>query len=89
MPCLFALLALLIPRGVIACLWFFTHWFEGVFSGLMWPLLGFFFAPTTLLWYSVVQNVWGGEWGLLQIVLLIAAVMIDFSPSTSKKRQKG
>lgn len=88
MPCLFALLALSIPRVLTAYLWFFTHWFEGVFHGLLWPLLGFFFAPTTLLWYTTVHNVWQGHWGFWQIVVLIGAVMIDFSPSTSKRKKK-
>lgn len=85
MPCLFGLFALFVPRIVIALLWFLTDWFVGVFDSLLWPLLGFLFAPTTLLWYSVVQNYYGGEWGGLQLVVGAIAVIIDFSPAGSKR----
>ena len=88
MPCLFGVLALFVPRLVVAALWFFTHWFDGLFDTLLWPVLGFLFAPTTLLWYSVVENVYGGAWGTLQIVVLVVALMLDLSPSTSKRRKK-
>ena len=85
MPCLFGLIALFIPRVVILVLWFLTDWFEGVFDTLLWPLLGLIFAPTTLLWYSVVMNIYGGEWGIVQIVGAVIAVAIDFSPASSKR----
>lgn len=88
MPCLFGVLALFVPRLVVAVLWFFTHWFDGLFDTLLWPVLGFLFAPTTLLWYSVVENVYGGAWNTLQIVVLVVALMLDLSPSTSKRRAK-
>lgn len=86
MPCLLALVALFVPRIVIAVVWFFTDWFQGVFDSLLWPILGFLFLPTTLLWYSVVQNVYGGTWGTLQIVVAVITVVIDLSPSAGKRR---
>jgi hypothetical protein len=49
---------------------------------MLWPILGFFLAPTTLLWYSVVVNVYDGEWGALQIVIGVIAVVIDLSPAS-------
>ena len=85
MPCLFGLLALFIPRVVIVALWFLTDWFEGIFETLLWPLLGLIFAPTTLLWYTVVVNIYGGHWGLVQIVGAVIAIAIDFSPAGSKR----
>jgi hypothetical protein len=88
MPCLLGMLALFVPRLVVAVLWFFSHWFDGLFDTLLWPVLGFLFAPTTLLWYSVVENVYGGAWNTLQIVVLVVALMLDLSPSTSKRRKK-
>ena len=87
MPCLLALVALLVPRFVIAVLWLFSGWFQGVFAGLLWPLLGFFFAPVTLLWYSAVQNWYGGQWHPWQVAVLVLAVLIDLSPGTSKRRR--
>lgn len=88
MPCLFLAGALVLPRITIAYLWFITNWFTGVFDSIMWPLIGFFFAPTTLLWYSVIVNVYAGTWGTFQIVVMIIAVMIDLSPGTKKRKKK-
>ena len=88
MPCFFALGALILPRFTIVYLWFFSNWFAGVFQSMLWPILGFFFAPTTLLWYSVVEQFFDGTWGLFQIMVLVLAIMTDASPSVSKKRRK-
>lgn len=85
MPCFLAVLALFIPRVVIVLLWFFSTWFEGVFETLLWPLLGFIFAPTTMLWYSVVQNIYGGAWDTLQLVVLAIAVFIDLAPASGRR----
>ena len=87
MPFVFALIALITPRVLIAYLWFFTHWFEGLFDGLLWPIAGFIIAPTTFLWYSVVQNAYGGQWGTLQIVVMVVAVLIDLSPGNQKRKK--
>ncbi len=86
MPCLAVLAALFIPRVTIAVLWFLTTWFRGVFDGILWPLLGFFFAPITLLWYSAVHNWFGGEWGPWQVVGLVVAILLDLSPGAGKKK---
>jgi len=86
MPFIFVIAAILVPRGLIAFLWFFSDWFSGVFPQVFWPILGFLFAPLTMLWYSVVTNVYQGQWDTLQIVVLVVAVLIDLSPA--KKRRK-
>jgi hypothetical protein len=86
MPCLLAFIALLAPRVVIVLLWFFSDWFVGMFATPLWPILGFLFLPTTLLWYSAIQHWWAGVWGLWPVVGLIIALVIDTSPSTAKRR---
>ena len=86
MPCFIALLALITPRIIIAGLYFFTNWFNGLFDSLLIPLLGFLFLPTTLLWYSAVERWYGGEWGLLQIGIGIVALLIDLSPAGGRRR---
>jgi hypothetical protein len=86
MPCIVALLALLAPRVLIALLWFLTTWFQGMFASLLWPILGFLFLPTTLLWYSAVQRWFGGQWTLWPIVGLVIALMIDVSPAGGRRR---
>lgn len=88
MSCLLALLALITPRLVVFLLWFFTPWFDRVFDTLLWPILGFIFLPTTLLWYTAVQTWWAGQWGALQIVGIVLALMIDVSPSQGRRRRR-
>ena len=87
MPCLVALFTLITPRLVIVALWLFTDWFAGVFETMLWPLAGFLIAPTTLLWYSAVEQWYGGQWGPLQILIGVIALLIDFSPASGKKRK--
>jgi hypothetical protein len=77
MPCFVVLIALLFPRLLIAVLWFFTNWFSGVFSSVLWLVLGFFFLPFTTLWYSVVINQFGGQWSTTNILLMVLAIAID------------
>lgn len=76
---LILILGLFLPRVVIAVLYLFTGWFNGVFDTWIWPLLGFIFMPYTLLWYSVVVNWFGGVWGVPQLIVLIVAVFFDLS----------
>ena len=88
MPCLVALIALAAPRLAIVLLWFFSRWFEGMFDNLLWPILGFIFLPTTLLWYSAVQHWFGGEWTLWPILGLVVSLLIDLSPAGSKRSKR-
>ena len=88
MPCLLALIALAAPRIVILLLWFFSTWFTGLFTSLLWPVLGFIFLPTTLLWYTVVLHWFGGQWTLWPIVGIVIALLIDLSPTTGRRRRR-
>lgn len=88
MPCLLAVLAFFAPRVVIVLLWLFTTWFSGIFATVLWPILGFFFLPTTLLWYTAVHNWYGGQWGTFQIIVLVVALMIDVSPAGGRRRAR-
>ena len=85
MPCLLVLLALALPRAVIVGLWLLTDWFQGLFASLLWPVLGFVFLPTTLLWYSAVQHWFGGQWGPLAILGLVLALLVDTSPAHGRR----
>jgi hypothetical protein len=88
MPCLLAIIALIAPRFTIVVLWFFTDFFSGMFATPLWPILGFIFLPTTLLWYVAVQHWYGGDWnGAVQIVGIIIALMVDGSPAGGRKRK--
>lgn len=78
MPILFLVLALFFPRLVVLALYFLTDWFAAAFDSFLWPLLGFIFAPVTLVWYAVVQAYFGGVWSTVAIVGIVIAVAIDF-----------
>ncbi|HZO19352.1 MAG TPA: hypothetical protein VFB46_10245 [Gemmatimonadaceae bacterium] len=88
MPCLFAIFALLTPRLLIVGLWFLTTWFTGIFTSLLWPILGLIFLPTSLLWYTAVHHWFGGVWSLWPIVGMIVALMIDISPAGGRRRRR-
>ncbi|MDF2774065.1 MAG: hypothetical protein K0S86_3562 [Geminicoccaceae bacterium] len=88
MPCLLVVLALATPRLVIAILWFFTNWFRGLFDTALWPILGFVFLPTSLLWFTAVQRWFDGQWTLWPIVGMVIALMIDVSPAGGRRRER-
>ena len=87
MPVLLALLALLLPRVTILVLWLLSPWFNGVFTTALWPMLGFLFLPTTLLWYSAVIHWFGGQWDIIPIIGLVITVLLDLSPTGLGRRR--
>jgi hypothetical protein len=87
MPCLLLLFALATPRLVIVVLWLFTSWFRGIFAIALWPVMGFLFLPTTLLWYTAVQHWFHGAWTFWPVVGLVIAVATDVSPARGRRRQ--
>jgi hypothetical protein len=74
--CLGALLGLAMPRVVMVILWIFTDYLGRAYEGVIIPLLGFFFLPTTTLTYAIAENETGGfeGWGA---VLIIVGVLFD------------
>ena len=87
MPCLLLLFALITPRLVIVALWLFTSWFRGIFAIALWPVLGFIFLPTTLIWYTAVQHWFHGAWTFWPVVGLVIAVATDVSPARERRRR--
>lgn len=80
------LLWVLLPRVLILFLRLMTNWFESVFKGWFWFVLGLIFAPCTLLWYSAVQNWFYGQWEIWQIIILVFTIIIDLF-SLSRMRE--
>jgi hypothetical protein len=85
-PCFLLVLAMAAPRFVMALLYFFSRWFDGIFTTALWPVLGFIFMPTTLLWYTAVQHWFGGQWTLWPIVGMVIAISVDGSPFGGRRR---
>lgn len=77
MGCLIALLGLITPRVVMVVLWLFTNYLSRAFETFIWPLLGFFFLPTTTLAYAVAQNSFNGLRGI-GLVIFVLGILIDF-----------
>ena len=88
MPCLATIIALAAPRLLIALLWMLTSWFRGVFHGSILPVLGFFFLPTTVLWYSAVHNWFNGNWTFWPLVGLVIALLVDLGPMKRNRAQR-
>lgn len=74
MPCLLALIALFLPRLVIALLALLTTYMSSAYNTLIWPLLGFLFMPYTTLAYAFAINSNGSVSGLYLVVVVIAVL---------------
>ena len=88
MPILIALALLFFPRLFMAYLYFFTGWFAAAHIALLSLIIGFIFAPLGILWYSAVQVWYGGVWGPMQIVVMIAALLVDFGGGFGALRRR-
>lgn len=77
MQYLITLILTLFPRALVILVKVLTDWFDPVFRGWLWIILGAILTPCTLLWYSVVINWFYGQWGIWQILILIVAIIID------------
>lgn len=75
MGCLLPILGLTAPRLVILVLWIFTNYLDRAFETFIWPLLGFFFLPTTTIAYAIAQNSVSGS--TLRIVIVVLGVLLD------------
>ncbi len=77
MGCLLTVLALLAPRLAMVAILLLTDWFAAAFGSVLWPVLGFIFAPyTTLAWMvGAVHGGVRGGWALL----VVLAVLVDLS----------
>jgi hypothetical protein len=69
--CLVVALALLTPRFVMVLMWLFSDYLSHAYGTWVWPLLGFFFLPTTTIAFAIAQNEFGGfrGWGAVVTVL--------------------
>ena len=74
--CFVIVLGLLMPRFVLFLLWGFSNYLDRAFDTFVWPMLGFFFLPTTTLGYAIAQSSYDGlEGGGL--VFFVLGLLID------------
>jgi hypothetical protein len=74
--CLVVLVVLAIPRTIMVVLWIFSNYLSQAYGTWVWPLLGFFFLPTTTLAFAVAQNRYHGVRGI-GLLLVVLGVLID------------
>ena len=87
MGCCALILVLAFPRVVLLFLFFFSHYLERAYHGLLLPLLGFIFLPLTTLTYAWLMNTGRSIEGL-NLVFLIVAVLIDAGGIGGGARQR-
>ena len=77
MGCLFAILALAVPRVLMVFIFLLTDWFPSAFQTQVWPIIGFVFMPyTTLAYLAAMLNnnhMVSGGW----LALLIVGIIVD------------
>ena len=77
MGCIFAVLALAVPRVLMLFVFLLTDWFPRAFQTQVWPIMGFVFMPyTTLAYLAAMLNndhTVSGGW----LALLIVGVIVD------------
>ncbi len=80
MPCFVGCLALLFPRMAIILVWLFgNNWLPSAYQhmSLIWPVLGFFFLPLTVLAYAFAWHHGSGQIDGIGLVVIILAALID------------
>lgn len=80
MGCLWLILAMAVPRLALVILWLTSDYVGRVFQSALWPILGFFFLPTTTLAYAFAMNSNGSVNGWY-LVLVVLAVFWDLGHS--------
>lgn len=88
MPCLVGCLALAMPRVVLVLVWLFSTLLQDNYKTLLWPVLGFIFAPLTTLAYAYAHYRSGGPPAGIWLVLVIVAVLMDLGLLGSSRRRK-
>jgi len=78
MACLLLILFVAFPRIALLLVFFFSHYLERAYHGLLLPLLGFLFLPLTTLAYAWMVNSGLPTTGF-NLLILVVTVVIDLS----------
>ena len=76
MACLLLIVVVAFPRIALVLLFFFSHYLERAYHGLLIPLIGFLFLPLTTLAYAWMVNA-GMPTAGVNLLILLVAVIID------------
>ena len=87
MPCCLVIGVLMFPRIVLVCMFLLSDYLSRAYHGLIIPLLGFFFLPTTTLAYAWLVNTHRPIEGI-NLVILVVAVIVDLGGIGGGARQR-
>ncbi len=77
MGCIFAGVALAVPRVLMVFVFLFSDWFGRAFDTRFWPLLGFLFMPYTTIAYLAAMlynsHALSGGW----LAVFMVAIVVD------------
>jgi hypothetical protein len=77
MGCCFGCVGMFFPRVALVFIWVLTNLVDRAFTGVLLPLLGFFFLPYTTLMYVIVYSPARGGVTSLGWALVVLAFLVD------------
>ena len=78
MPCLIAFGGLTLPRVAIIVIALVSDYIGTAFDSVLWPILGFFFMPTTTLAYAWAWHTRAGHHVAgVHLAIVILAALLD------------
>lgn len=87
--CLFAIIGTLWPRLALIGIWLFApHIPATAFQTIRWPLLGFFFLPTTTFAYELIKYNWGSIDSPGGLIFMALAFLYDIGHLGGFRRRK-
>jgi hypothetical protein len=89
MPCLLALVIVFFPRVAILLLYFFTNFFQGVYTTIIWPILGLLLLPVTLLAYTWLAKTNQPMDTVFYVVIAIAVILdLGLMGGSARRRRR-
>lgn len=88
MQCCVLILALGAPRAALFVVWLFSDYLGTAYASLLWPMLGFFFAPLTTLAYAWARHEYDGLHGLGMLVVILA-LAVDLGLIGASRKRRG
>jgi len=89
--CIVGCMGALMGRLAVFILWI-TGWFSRADVSFVWVVVGFFFAPLTVICVGCVNVYFGGHWGFWQVVAVIFCLLTDLGGDGSpaaRRRNRG
>lgn len=81
MGCLLMLVGCCYGRVILLVMWLcgcFASPHPVPWDGKLWPVMGFFFAPTTTLCYGACYFFSNGDFGTFWVLSMMFSIMLDF-----------